>query len=121
MTFISRLCTRRVPPEAIRALPISLDTSVRRLTASRIVASSWSISWRRSSISGTGSVSIVIGWLLVVWGIWSHPVSGLTQETSPGSGSGPRGSVKQLDHGHRWRVPVEKSALLDEHVYECAI
>ena len=58
--------------------------------------------------------------LLVVWGVWSHPVSGLTQETSPGSGSGPRGSGKQLDHGHRWPVPVEKSPLLDEHVNECA-
>ena len=31
--------------------------------------------------------------ILVVWRVlWSHPVSGLTQETSPGSGSGPRGS-----------------------------
>ena len=55
-----------------------------------------------------------------MWGIWSHPVSGLTQETSPGSGSGPRGSGKQLDHGHRWPVPVEKSPLLNEHVHECA-
>ena len=73
--------------------------------------------------SATGSVSIDIGFsgLLVVWGVWSHPVSGLTQETSPGSGSGPRGSGKQLDHGHRWPVPVEKSTLLNEHVNECAI
>src|SRR5258706_13128701 len=61
------------------------------------------------------------GELLVVWGFWSHPVSGLTQETSPGSGSGPRGSWKQLDHGHRWRVPVEKSTPVNEHVNECAI
>src|ERR1700731_4617024 len=30
--------------------------------------------------------------LVVWWVLWSHPVSGLTQETSPGSGSGPRGS-----------------------------
>src|SRR5271169_7212452 len=29
-----------------------------------------------------------------MWGFWSHPVSGLTQETSPESGSGPRGSAK---------------------------
>ena len=44
MTFISRLCTRRVPPEAMRALPMSLDTSVRRCTAARMAASSSSIS-----------------------------------------------------------------------------
>src|SRR5271156_2530780 len=62
------------------------------------------------------SLRILIVWR--VWGFWrswSHPVSGLTQETSPGSGSGPRGSGKQLSHGHRWRVPVEKSTLHVEH------
>ncbi len=54
--------------------------------------------------------------ILIVWRVlWSHPVSGLTQETSPGSGSGPRGSGKQLNHGHRWPVPVEKSTLHIEH------
>jgi hypothetical protein len=26
----------------------------------------------------------------------------------------------QLDHGHRWPVPIEKSALLVEHGTECA-
>src|SRR5690349_12807091 len=118
MTFISRLCTRRVPPEAILALPMSLETSVRRLTASRIVASRWSISWRKSSMSGICSASIVMGFSVVLVGELPrfHPVSGLTQETSPGSGSGPRGSGKQLDHGHRWPVPVKKSSLLHEHV-----
>src|SRR6516225_7467335 len=37
-----------------------------------------------------------------------HSFSGLTQETSPGSGSGPRGSELQL-RGYRRPVPVEKS------------
>src|ERR1700733_9443623 len=58
--------------------------------------------------------------ILVVWLIWSHPYLGLTQETSPGSGSGPRGSAKQLDHGHRRPVPVKKSSMLIEHEIECA-
>src|SRR6185312_4615927 len=40
-----------------------------------------------------------------------HSFSGLTQETSPGSGSGPRGSEVQLHHGYRRGVPVEKSAM----------
>ena len=55
MTFISRLCTSRVPPEAMRALPISCETWVRRCTASRIAASSRSISWRRASMSEASS------------------------------------------------------------------
>ena len=38
MTFISRLCTNRVPPEAIRALPMACETSVRRLTAEILAA-----------------------------------------------------------------------------------
>src|ERR1700749_2966941 len=61
MTFISRLCTKRVQPEAIRALPIAWDTSVRRFTAAKISASRRSISWRRSSMSVGFSISIVIG------------------------------------------------------------
>src|ERR1700752_3902007 len=53
-----------------------------------------------------------------VWGFsrsWSHPVSGLTQETSPGSQKRTTGLWKQLSHGHRWPVPVEKSTLHVEH------
>lgn len=37
------------------------------------------------------------------------------KKLSPESGSGPRGSAKQLDHGHRWLVPVEKLALRVKH------
>src|SRR5215218_9062280 len=131
MTFISRLCTRRVPPEAIRALPISLDTSVRRLTVSMIVASSWSISWRRSSMSGTGSVSIVIGGssLCGGYGLIRFRASHKRRAPDPEADRGALG--KQLDHGHRWPVPVKKSAmsrlreehrrlLLNEHENECA-
>ncbi len=60
MTFISRLCTSRVPPEAILALPIVCDTSARRWTAARISASSRSISKRSSSMLGVGSVSTLM-------------------------------------------------------------
>src|SRR6202022_2255233 len=75
-------------------------------------------------INGGGAVRELFGFgldrhvillALLVWGGCSHPISVLTQETSPGSGSGPRGSGKQLHHGHRWPVPVKKSPLLDEH------
>ncbi|CFS59413.1 Uncharacterised protein [Mycobacterium tuberculosis] len=43
-----------MPPDAIRALPMALETSARRLTNARISASSRSISSRSVSISGTG-------------------------------------------------------------------
>ena len=54
--------------------------------------------------------------VLLVWGWWRHSVDpfrlGLTQETSPGSGCGPRGCrIEQLHHGYREPVPVEKSEL----------
>lgn len=46
-----------------------------------------------------------------MWGLWSHPVSGLTKETSPDFAEADHGAlVKQLDHGDREPVPVEKSA-----------
>src|SRR5690606_31545497 len=52
-TFISRLWTRRGPPEAIRVRPIRREISVRRLMAARISASSLSISLRSLSISAS--------------------------------------------------------------------
>ena len=42
--FISRLCTRRGPPDAMRVRPMICETSDRRRTAARISASRRSIS-----------------------------------------------------------------------------
>src|ERR1700739_2756953 len=116
MTFISRLCTNRVPPEAIRAWPIALDTSARPFTAAGISASSRSISLRNSSISAVWWLSTISMFISANSAFSSCGGSGLiryraSQKRRAPNPEADHGALrKQLDHGHRWPVPVEKSA-----------